>query len=98
MKYLRRLLVGVALDLQIYEPDRVPGPAGSLRHELEAQRFEPQEHIRVKQRAGMDEKNFHRDLRTTEGVRDQLSNGWQAKHCTDLRESRRARMHGPVMP
>ena len=57
------MIVGVALDLQIHEPDRVPGAAGGLRHELEAQRLEPQENVRVEQGAGMNEENLHRCLR-----------------------------------
>ena len=54
------VIVGVTLDLQVDEPHLMPGVAGSLRHQLEPQRLKPQEDIRVKQRARMNEKSFHR--------------------------------------
>ena len=57
------MIVGVALDLQIDELDGVPGAARGLRHQLEPQRLEPEEHIGVEQRAGMNEENLHRFLR-----------------------------------
>ena len=49
------MIVGVAFDLQIDEPDQVPGAAGGLRHQLEAQWFKPQEDVGVEQRARVNE-------------------------------------------
>ena len=49
------VVVGMSLDLQIEEPDGVLGAAGRFRHELETQRLEPKEDIRVEQWARMNE-------------------------------------------
>jgi hypothetical protein len=57
------MIVAVAFDLQIDELDQVPGTAGGLRHQFEAQWFKPQEDVRVEQRTRVNEKKFHRDLR-----------------------------------
>jgi hypothetical protein len=49
------MVVGVALDLQIDEPDGVLGAARRFRHQLETQRLEPKEDIRVEQWARVNE-------------------------------------------
>ena len=41
----------------------MPGAAGSLLHEFEAQWFKPKENVRVEQRSGMNEQNLHGSLR-----------------------------------
>ena len=53
------VVIGVSLDLQIHEPDGVLGAPGRLRHELEAQRLEPKEDIRVEEWARMNEQSLH---------------------------------------
>jgi hypothetical protein len=50
---------GVALDLQIDQPDLVPGRPRRGRDELQSQRLEPQEDFRIHQRAGMDAEDLH---------------------------------------
>ena len=50
----------VILDLQIDEPDVVPGTSRRLCDELEPQRFEPQEDLCVEQWPGMDTEKTHR--------------------------------------
>jgi hypothetical protein len=53
------VIVGVAFDLQIDDPDRVAGASRGLRHEFEAQWLEAEEDIREQQRAGMNEQHTH---------------------------------------
>ena len=50
---------GVVLDLQVDQPDRVPGAPRRLGDQLEAERLEPQEYLRIEQRAGMDAEESH---------------------------------------
>jgi len=50
----------VAFDLQIDQPDIVPGLPGGLRHQFEPQRLQPQEDLGVHQRPGMNAENLHR--------------------------------------
>ena len=49
----------MVLDLQIDEPDLVPGPAQRLRDELEPERLEPQKHLCVHQGSGVDAEQPH---------------------------------------
>ena len=50
----------VILDLQVDQPNRVPGPTHRLGDELEPERLQPQKHLGVKQRARMDPEKPHR--------------------------------------
>ena len=49
----------MVLDLQIDQPDLVPGPAQRLRDELEPERLEPQKHLCVHQGSGVDAEQPH---------------------------------------
>ena len=49
----------MVLDLQIDEPDLVPGAAQRLRDELEPERLEPQKHLRIHQGSGVDAEQPH---------------------------------------
>ena len=48
--------------LQVHDADFVAGLAGRARDPLQAKRLKPQEDLRVKQGAGMDEQQAHNDL------------------------------------
>ena len=50
---------GVVLDLQVDQPDRMPGAPRRLGDEFETERLEPQEYPRIEQRAGMDAEKPH---------------------------------------
>src|SRR6185437_6621806 len=50
---------GVILDLEVDEARLVPGGARRRRHQLQPQRFEPQKHLGVHQRPGMNAEKFH---------------------------------------
>ena len=57
---LQQAIIGtMILNLQIDDLDFVPGSPHRLRDEFESQRLEPQEHLRVEQRAGMDTEKAH---------------------------------------
>jgi len=57
-----RWVGGVALDLQIQEPHGVPGAAGSPPPRVRGPTFK-RGNVRVEQRSGMNEQNFHGSLR-----------------------------------
>ena len=49
------------LDLQVDQPDRMPGAPRRLGYEFETERLEPQEYPRIEQRAGMDAEKPHQN-------------------------------------
>jgi hypothetical protein len=51
--------VAVAVDLQVQQAHLVSGAAQGRRHALQPDRLEAQIHLRVQQRAGMDEQDLH---------------------------------------
>jgi hypothetical protein len=53
-------VIGMALDLQIDQLDRMAGPAGRLGHQLEPQGLEPQKDPGIHQPAGMRRQELHR--------------------------------------
>src|ERR1700739_1078295 len=59
----------MAEDLQVEEPTLVARFARGLRHQLEPQRLKAQIDLRVHQRTGMYEENFHLVLQPSYGVR-----------------------------
>src|SRR5262249_17494806 len=63
-------VIVVTLDLEIENLDEVPGAPRRLGNELEPKRFEPQKHLCVKQRTGMDEQGFHRTTSVHDGRMD----------------------------
>ena len=56
-------VVGVPFDLEIDQPNLVPGPLQLRGDQLDPQRLEPQEDLRVHQRAGMNGEDFHGGMR-----------------------------------
>ena len=52
-------IVGMLLDLKIDQPNLVPGPSQLGGDQLDSQGLEPQEDLRVHERAGMDCQDFH---------------------------------------
>ena len=58
----------MALDLQIDQPHLVPRPPQLGGDQLDPQRLQPQEDLRVHQRAGMDGENFHRRIMIGQGI------------------------------
>ena len=55
------MIVGMALDLQVDDPDLMARAPGRFGDELQSQRLQPQKDIGVEQRPGMNEKSLHRD-------------------------------------
>jgi len=47
------------VGLQVHQPDFVAALARTSRHQLEPQRLEPEKHLRIHQRAGMDREELH---------------------------------------
>src|SRR5262249_45967311 len=62
------VIVGVALDLQIDDPDRVAGTPRGLCNQFEAQWLEAQKDVGVKQRTWVNEKQSHLDLPESRGL------------------------------
>src|SRR5262249_42909761 len=62
------VIVGVALHLQIDDPDRVAGTPRGRRNQFEAQWLEAQEDVRVEQRTWVNEKQSHLDLPESRGL------------------------------
>jgi hypothetical protein len=53
------VIVGMGLDLQIDEADRMPGMPCGLRHQLEPERLEAEENLGIHQRPRVDEEDPH---------------------------------------